>query len=537
MQRRKVLNLRVQAGQGSGAGYSHEFMSRVKRFAASMATGYLAMAVNIAYTLLSIPLALYYLGKEEFGLWVLALQLSGYLGLIELGMGGAVARILGDYKDHRDGGEYGSVLKTAIYVTSLQGVLVLLAGLCLSPLLVFLMDVPSSLKNEFMGLLWGQSLFIGITIALKPLGAPLWCHQRQDVTNYASMATFSATILTVWAGFMSGLGIWSMLLGGAVSLLLGHSIILLSVWKIGLLPVRGAWGKANKKHFYELFSYGRDVFLVSLGTQLVGASQIVIISRMISLEMAAVWSIGTKFFVLAQQAVFRLMDYSSPTLTEMYVRGELIRFEKRFRDIVAISAAAAALVGIVGTGINSEFVKIWTDGKIEWSYSYDVLLAFLLLTTTITRCHTALPGLTKDIRNTRYIYLVEGVIFLGLVFFLVKNTGIIGVLLSSLLANIVCSGAYGVYRSSLLFRKDMFDVGIIWIKKPLYYYLVFMILMTGLMVFMRKPHGVSGLVLLGGTSIILGAILFWLLALQNEVRREIWSRIRVAATRIGKSIT
>ena len=88
-------------------------MSRRKRFASSLGSGYLAMAANAIYSAASIPLALHYLTREEFGLWAVVTQIGGYIALLDFGVGQSVARILIDYKDDMDGGDYGSVLKTA----------------------------------------------------------------------------------------------------------------------------------------------------------------------------------------------------------------------------------------------------------------------------------------------------------------------------------------------------------------------------------------------------------------------------------------
>lgn len=76
-------------------------MSRLKKFTHSLLSGYVALGANIFYTLASVPLVLHYLGKAEFGLWALVLQLSGYIALVDLGMAGSVSRILIDHKDDR----------------------------------------------------------------------------------------------------------------------------------------------------------------------------------------------------------------------------------------------------------------------------------------------------------------------------------------------------------------------------------------------------------------------------------------------------
>ena len=85
-------------------------MSRFRTTALSLASGYAAMASNVVYTLASIPLALRYLPKDEFGLWALITQITGYLVLIDVAS--SLSRILIDHKDTRDDGMYGSVIRT-----------------------------------------------------------------------------------------------------------------------------------------------------------------------------------------------------------------------------------------------------------------------------------------------------------------------------------------------------------------------------------------------------------------------------------------
>ena len=92
-------------------------MSRLKKFTRSLFAGYLLLGANIFYTLASVPLALHYLGKAEFGLWALVSQISGYIGLIDLGMAGSVSRILIDHKDDRRNGAYGGVIQAGDDIT------------------------------------------------------------------------------------------------------------------------------------------------------------------------------------------------------------------------------------------------------------------------------------------------------------------------------------------------------------------------------------------------------------------------------------
>ena len=79
-------------------------MSRLKKYTLGLVSSYAQIGATVLYSLVSIPLALTFLPRAEFGLWALTSQIAGYLALMDLGMGSSVARILIDYKDERNNG-------------------------------------------------------------------------------------------------------------------------------------------------------------------------------------------------------------------------------------------------------------------------------------------------------------------------------------------------------------------------------------------------------------------------------------------------
>src|ERR1017187_9077761 len=151
-------------------------MSRLKKFTHSLLSGYVALGANIFYTLASVPLALHYLGKAEFGLGALVSSISGYIALIDLGMAGSVSRILIDHKDDRQTGAYGGVIKTGALVGLVQGALIVLAGTALSALAGALLRVPLELRREFVWLMIGQSVLLGLTFAARIFSHLLFAH-------------------------------------------------------------------------------------------------------------------------------------------------------------------------------------------------------------------------------------------------------------------------------------------------------------------------------------------------------------------------
>ena len=426
-------------------------MSRLKKFTHSLVSGYVALGANIFYTLAGVPLALHYLGKVEFGLWALVTQVGGYLALIDLGMSNSVARFLIDHKDDRRDGAYGSVIKTSVLVGASQGVLIMVAGAGLSVLAGPLLHIPAELQREFLWLMIGQSVLLALSFAVRifgsaPAGAPaaghfllrggrvLFCEPGGDV-----------------GGLAAGWGVYSFLIGQAVMTLGNLAATAGGCMWLGLFPKPGEWGAVSRARFQEMFAFGRDNFLMGIGWQFIYASQTILLTRFLGLETAAVWSVCTRTYTLINTLVWRIFDFSTPALVEMMVRGERDRLLWRFREITAFSASVSVVAGVLLAVCNGPFVWLWTGGKIHWSPVNDLLLAVLCVVVTAVRPHITLAVQTKRFGFLRFVFLVEGLAFVGLFLLAHRLGGVTTMLGLSILCTLTFSLPYGMHRTRQYF--------------------------------------------------------------------------------------
>jgi O-antigen/teichoic acid export membrane protein len=466
-------------------------------------------------------LALHYLNKDEFGLWALVTQLASYLMLLEFGMTGAVARSLSDYKDHFEDGVYGSILRTGSRVFAIQGGLVAISGIALAWVAAPLLGIPSSMGGLFTILMAAQAVLSGIRLSVTSLGSPLWCHQRLDLSNLATGLSLIVAFFVLWFGFYMGWHLYSLLISAAIGSIVTLTFCFLSCKHLGLYPSRQYKGRFDPAIFRKLFHFGGGLFLMNLGAQLASASQVIIISRTLGIEAAATWAICTKVFTMAQQFVSRIFDSSAGGLAEMVVRGEFSRLQKRFRDLVAISAIMASAVGAGIALMNGSFVELWTSGKATWSPWNNYLLACVLFITTVTRCHIGLSGITKHISGMKYVYLIEGIVFVSVSILVVPSMGFIGLLTTALLCNLGITGTYGVYRTSAFFVIPRFEV-VGWIARSA----GFFILMAGFFSFSLFPpcsalNSTLKLYLEACAFMIIALPSAWFIAMNKALRTEV----------------
>ena len=489
--------------------------SRTNNFIRGLSAGYLATAINIVYTAASVPLALHYLGKEQFGLWALAQQITGYLILLDLGVSSAVSRFIADLKDNVNSCSYGSLLLAGATVFAIQGLLIAIVGVAFSFFAPALFAVPDHLSSDFTNVLIIVTSLAGLSVALRTLGAPLWAFQRIDVSYGLGSLTLLTSFAALWAGFHLGWGIYSFALAGIPAAILCPIITFLICWKSGFYPSAGNWGRPNLLLFRKIFAFGQDAVWVSMGSQLVNASQIMILSRMVSLNAAATFAIGTKLFTMGQQLTGRIIESAAPGLTEMFVRGDTARFRLQFGNVVGLTTFLATLGGSALITANTLFVSLWTSGAVHWNLPCDAILAGLLILTSLTRCLIGVFGVTGSFRPVRHIYFVEGCVFIAIATPAAAHFGIVGILGSSLITHLTVTGILGFLAA----EKTLGSV------KPMIRPLVASLLITGFafmvsLIFTKSGFSPNSLMFGGGGIFFLSTIFGWFYVLSAGLRAD-----------------
>ncbi|MGD0060333.1 MAG: oligosaccharide flippase family protein [Verrucomicrobiia bacterium] len=441
-------------------------MSRLTRFVHTVTSGYAQLVASMLYQLASIPLALRFLSREEFGLWVLMTQIAGYLLLVDFGITSAVARLLINCKDQRDGGKYGSMLQTGWLVFVIQALIILFLGIGLSSQLMGALRISPAFHTTFPILIRWLCIFQALILITRVLPQVFYAHQRYDVVNYSAIAQQPVSFVILWISLRAGQGVYSYLWPLGVSWAMDMVILGTSCLRLGLLPRRGAWGRPSWLLFRELFDFGKDSFLVSVGLQLMMASQTFIITRNLGLSAAATWSICTKAYSLIYLLLWRIVDFSIPAFSEMITRGERDQLRRRWRDLTMFVGALAGVAAVVFAVCNQPFVTVWTHGRISWPVRNDVLLAGWIMANTLAHCHCSFVPATGTIGAMRYVYFIEGAVFVVLASLGSQVGGMTAIIAASIICTIGISGLYGIYHTAKYCQFPLREVAVSW-QRPM----------------------------------------------------------------------
>jgi O-antigen/teichoic acid export membrane protein len=441
-------------------------VNRLQHFIQGVGLSWFSTFATVVYSLASVPIALTYLSVDEFGLFVLVLQVAAYFTLIEIGMSAATARILIDYKDNPNDGNYGSVILTGICVFATQALIVLTFGILVAPWIVALIGVPAAFTEIATLLLRWLAVTSSLAMIFRIYGSVLYANKRLDLihgfigVNMLLGLVLLAIILAAGGG-LKGL-VWQFLSSTAV----GITLPILACYRLRLLPSKGCWGKPSIKRFRELFGFGKDIFLVNVGNQVLEASQLIIVTRTMGLTAAAIWSVSTKLFTLVYQLVTKIEGTAIVFFAEMMVRGEKNKLAARFRQIYQLTGGIAVVALATVVAINAPFVSIWANPSLAWSLPLSGLFAVAVALNALTRCSADLIIHTKKIAAFRYMYFAEAMMFVLFSLWLSFHFGFYGILGASISCLLVFRATYTTWRMAHYFQLSAITFWWTWLKRP-----------------------------------------------------------------------
>jgi O-antigen/teichoic acid export membrane protein len=426
-----------------------------------------ATLVTVVYSFFSVPIALKFLSVDEFALWVLMLQVAGYFSLIELGMAGSTARILIDHKDERNTGLYGSVILTGALVFIVQGFLILIVGILVAPLLVELLSVPLGLRDVAVYLLRWLAVGFAIGSAMRIFSSVLYANRRVDLVVLLMSLIPLLGLGLMWVLLASGLGLRGMAYAFVPPALIAGTGSAVAAFWLGLMPRRSGWRMPTWRQFKEVFLLGKDMFLITIGNQILEASQLIIVTRTMGLGAAAIWSVSTKLFALVYQLVTKVEGTAIVFFSEMMVRGETSRLALRFRHVYQLTAGLSIVALAFVTAVNQPFVTVWTKASLAWSPLLGLLLGIVIYLNCVTKCQVDLILHSKDIRGLRYVYLFEALGFVFLAIYASAQLGFAGVLLAAIACTILFRGIYAVRRTAVYFQLPARLIIWTWLRRSL----------------------------------------------------------------------
>ncbi len=351
--------------------------SRVARNAAASYFAFFSIATS---GILSIPVALAYLDKQQIGLWTVVNSIVSYLSWMDMGISNATSRKMADAISAKDQPEIDKWWTATRFVLLCQGIIVAILGLVAIPLFIGLFGIGGAIRGEAVELIAGAVLLTAFTMPLRSVPGLLTAQERfhwiplsQGFVPWLQLVVFFLMLREGW---------------GTRAYLVSMAAVQAATWIYYTALIRTSeqvprWnrGGLEKSRFRSLFGFSLNISFLAIVEALLNSLPAMLLSRYAGLAAVPVYTFTAKASALVTTLVRRTYHAFYPQMLRLHVDGKKEMFRRKHdiigRLMLAIGLAASSAVLL----LNRTFVELLAGADF---YAGGMVTAWMALGIIIT---------------------------------------------------------------------------------------------------------------------------------------------------------
>jgi len=334
---------------------------RLHKIIKTVWSGFAAKIISVSISFVMVPLAVHYLGKEQYGLWVAVSSLVAMLGFMDGGAGNAVINLVAHASGDKNS-DLGKIVSTAFFS---------LMALAFFSSLLFLAVFPYVSWRKVLGVseLSTQSdlnsvviivgLFFFVNMFITLVGKVQRGLQEGNLDNFWNAIAAILSLLLVYIAVKKDAG----LVGFVVTFLaapmiayLASNIHYLFIRRIDLRP---QLSKIDSLVAKNLFTVGGMFFVLQIAVAIQGQADNVIIANMLGTEAVASYAICMKLFLIAPMVLSLLYTPLWPAYREAFISGDIEWVKRIFFKSIRWSLFVSIPSAIILFFVGAKIIELW----------------------------------------------------------------------------------------------------------------------------------------------------------------------------------
>ena len=436
---------------------------RVRHIARNVLFNWLGTIANMAVGFFLSPFILHRLGNIAFGVWVLAISVVAYLGLLDLGMQSSVLRFVS--KGHTRGDHEGAseAISAALWVRLQISVLALLLSAGLAAVFPHVFKVPQDLASDARKAIFLIGLTTALTMSMGVVGGVLSALNRYDLQNYVSLFQTVLRVVGVVFVLRAGYGIVAIALVELVVTLVGN---LLLVWIARRLypELRIQLKKPRRETLRQIWSYSSYAFLTTIAVQLVYQTDNLVVGAFVSASAVTFYAIANNLCRYSTQMVSSMGGTFVPAASTYEAAGDTASLLGLYKNGTRATLVLSLPILITFIARGPSFIGLWMGP--EYAHSSGIVLIILsiaLFFSYANRTAGAIAFGVEKHKTTALWAIGEGVANLALSILLVHWYGIYGVAIGTMVPSLFVQVIlWPRYISKLVGLSSFEVIGQIW---------------------------------------------------------------------------
>ena len=314
--------------------------------------------VSAAYMFVLVPVAVRYLGMEQYGLWTIVMAITGYIGLADLGLSTSFVTYISRFVAVH---AYDDAVRVVyLGVVFYIGVTLLMFGVSLTAsswLFDFLRLAPAQVSAARTALLLAVALF-GVTSISGVFGNTLAAIQRMDVVNGIVMLTLAVKLVVIVLVLVNGGGVAGLLVADVVVTAAGIPVFLLFTRRF-LPGIHLGWKGYDHRLMMTLLRFGAQLQVSRLSELVQNHFDKLLLTRYVGLQSAAMYDFGSRPAGRAKQLPVTAIASLVAAVSALDAREDNARIHAALvRATRYLAILAAPLFGII-VALALPLMQVW----------------------------------------------------------------------------------------------------------------------------------------------------------------------------------
>lgn len=404
----------------------------------SIGSSWVATLVTIAAVYFLTPFTLHKLGDDGYGTWNLITSITGYVGLLVLGVPMASVRYFAQHVAEGDARKLNAAIGSCAALYLLLGGIALVAGVGLYEFFTRTYDIPAPVHTDARWAFGLTVLFVGVGfVALLPNGV-LAAHDDFVARN----------IIRVW-------GVVLRVVLTLVLLTLEASLTVLALVQLACLVFDFAlcWLLVRRRYpdtrvrladfdwgvVRRIFSFSLFVLVLNAGARLSFETDAIVIGAFQDVSSIPYFTVANSFLLYLMEFIVAIAAVVMPTATRLQTQGSKAELRGVFLKWSKVALSLTMMAGLFLIVLGPRFIASWIDPAFEGPAGQVLQILMVSYLIFLPVRGVALPilmGLGKAALPASGL-LIAGVLNLGLSILLVRPLGLAGVALGTAIPNVL----------------------------------------------------------------------------------------------------
>lgn len=389
-------------------------------------TNWSAFVVSVVINLSLSPFVVRSLGDTAYGAWVLLGSAVGYLGLLDLGVRGAVTRYIARFHAAGEHAQASRLASAALSVFSRVAIVAIMLGAALAMVIGSIFELPPAMVTTARVVALIGAVNVAVALVDGVFGGVVIGLQRFDYSNAVDvvLAVLRAACVVVTLKLGGGL-VTLAVVQLAVSLLrlAGDYWLYRSLYPELRIGAHGG----DREHVRIVLTYGLTSSVLHVAGQVMLYSHSIVIGALLPVGLVTYFAIAANLTDYGRQAIGGISRVFTPMVSAVQARGGDDRVRRSFLAGARLTTLLILPIAVTFIIRGSTFIGLWMGNQYAGPTGrvLAVLAVFMI-------CHAGYQVMTASMmavnrhRGLVPVFVADAVANVLLSVLLVPRIGIIG---------------------------------------------------------------------------------------------------------------